>query len=116
MILILNKIKKIGKLPVGAIICTIDVIDLYLNIPYGEGLAYLYNFLETRDKKKIASDTLAELAEVVLKNNILKFDANTFKLKRGTVSGTKFAPSYVYLFMANLMEKMLETFKNKPMV
>ena len=70
----LNKIKKIGKLPEGTILCTIDVVGVYLNIPHGEGLATLYKFLETRDNKQISSDTLAELAEVVLKNNIFEFD------------------------------------------
>ena len=35
-----------------------------------EGLDSLRRFLETRDNKQISSDTLTELAEVVLKNNI----------------------------------------------
>ena len=66
----LNKIKKLGSLPDGAILCTMDVVGLYPNIPHGEGLASLRRFLETRDNKQISSDTLTELAEVVLKNNI----------------------------------------------
>ena len=66
----LNKIRKIGKLPEGAILCTMDVVGLYPNIPHVEGLACLYEFLENRENKQISSDTLAELAETVLKNNI----------------------------------------------
>ena len=85
----LNKIKKLGSLPVGAILCTMDVVGLYPNIPHGEGLASLRRFLETRDNKQISSDTLTELAEVVLKNNIFEFDEKTFKQKRGTAIGTK---------------------------
>ena len=69
----LNKIKKIGKLPEGAILCTMDVVGLYPNIPHGEGLASLYKFLETRENKQISSDTLAELAEIVLKIIYLNF-------------------------------------------
>ena len=34
----LNKIKKIGKLPEGAILCTMDVVGLYPNIPHGKVL------------------------------------------------------------------------------
>ena len=64
----------------------------------------------------ISSDTLTELAEVVLKNNIFEFDEKTFKQKRGTAIGTKFAPPYAILFMANLEEKMLEGFEKKPMI
>ena len=46
-----------------------------------------------------------ELAEVVLKNNISEFDDKTFKQKRGTAIGTKFAPPYAFLFMAGFEEK-----------
>ena len=109
----LNKIKKIGKLPEGAILCTMDVVGLYPNIPHGEGLASLYKFLETRENKQISSDTLAELAEIVLKNNIFEFDEKTFKQKRGTAIGTKFAPPYAILYMADLEEKLLEIFEKE---
>ena len=79
----LNKIKKIGKLLEGAIVCTIDVVGLYLNKPHGEGLVFLYKFLETRENNQISIDILAELAEIVLKNNIFKLDEKTFKEKCG---------------------------------
>ena len=84
----------IGKLSEGATLCTIDAVGLYPNIPHGEGLAslslslylsiYLSKFLETRDKQ-ISNYVLAELAEIVLKNNIFEFDEKTLKQKRGTV-------------------------------
>ena len=102
----LNKIKKIGKLPGGAILCAMDVVGLYPNIPHGEGLASLYKFLENRENKKISSDTLAELAETVLKK-IFEFDEKTFKQKRGTAIGIKFAPLYAILYMADLEENLL---------
>ena len=93
-----------------------DVVGLYPNIPHGEGLAFLRTFLETMDNKQISSDTLTELAAVVLKNNIFEFDEKTFKQKRGTAIGTKFAPPYAVLFMADFEEKMLESFEKKPMI
>ena len=46
-----------------------DAVGLYPNISHGEVLVSLYKFLETRDSKQILSDTLAELAEIILKNN-----------------------------------------------
>ena len=69
----LYNIKRIGKLPEGAILCTMDLVGLYCNIPHGEGLVSLYKFLETRENKQISSDTLAELAEIVF-----EFDLKTF--------------------------------------
>ena len=112
----LNKIKKLGSFPDGAILCTMDVVDRYPNIPRGEGLASLRRFLETRDNKQISSDTLTELAEVVLKNNIFEFDEKTFKQKRGTALGTTFAPPYAIVFMPDFEEKMLDSFEKKPMI
>ena len=66
--------------------------------------------------KQISSDTLIELAEVVLKNNIFEFDEKTFKQVRRTAIGKKFAPAYVILFMADLEEKILSAFEEKPMI
>ena len=72
--------------------------------------------MELRDNKQISSDTLIELAEIVLKNNFFEFDQKTFKQVRGTAIGTKFAPPYAILFMADLEEKILNAFEEKPMI
>ena len=61
-----------------------DVVGLHPYIPHGEGLASLRKLLETSDYKHIPGDTLTELAEVVLKDNIFESDEKTFKQKRGT--------------------------------
>ena len=37
----LSKLKSLGKLLQGAILCTIDVVGLYPNIPHSEGLTPL---------------------------------------------------------------------------
>ena len=47
-------------------ICTIDVIGLYPSIPNKEGLRFLRNVLEKKSKKNVTTDTLTELAELVL--------------------------------------------------
>ena len=63
----LDRLSSLGKLPQEAILCTVDVVGLYPNIPYSEGLTFLRRALELRDNKQISSDTLIELAETVLK-------------------------------------------------
>ena len=63
-------------------------------------------------KKDVTTDTLLELAELVLRNNIFNFNERTLKQKRGTTIGTKFAPPYSILFMAELEEKILERLDN----
>ena len=101
----LTKLKSLAKLPQGAILCTIEIVGLYPNIPHSEGLTSLGRFLELRDNKQISIDTLIELAEVVLKHNIFEFDEKTFKQVRGTAIGANFAPPYAILFMADLEAK-----------
>ena len=68
-------------MPDGAILCTMNVVGLYLNISHEEGFASLPWSLETRDNKQISNDTLTELANVLLKNNIFEFDEKSFKKK-----------------------------------
>ena len=75
----LNRLSSLGKLPQGVILCTVDVVGLYPNIPHTEGLTSRRRVLELRDNKQISSDTLIELTEIVLKNNIFQFDEKTFK-------------------------------------
>ena len=47
---------------------------------------------------------------------LFEFDEKTFRQVRRTAIGTKFAPSYTILFMANLEEKIITAFEEKPMI
>ena len=111
----LRKIKELGQLPEGTILCTIDVVGLYPNIPHDEDLAFLKDFVDSRVDKKVTTDTLIELAELILKNKIFEFSDKTYKQICGTVIGAKFAPPYAVL-MAALEEKILNKVKKKPNV
>ena len=73
----LSKLKSLGKLPQGAILCTIDVVGLYPNILHSKGLTSFRRFLELTDNKQISSDTLTELAEIMPENNIFEFNEKT---------------------------------------
>ena len=65
----LSKLKSLGKLRQGTILCTIDIVGLYPNIPHSEGLSSLQTFFNLRNNKQISSDTVIELAEIVLKKH-----------------------------------------------
>ena len=67
----LNKLRSLPKLPDNIILCTVDVVGLYPNIPHEEGLSALRKRLDNRMEKYISSDTLCDLAEVVLKTIFL---------------------------------------------
>ena len=55
------------------ILCTVDVVGLYSNIPHDKGLSALRKRLYLRQEKDVTASALRELAEVVLKNNISIF-------------------------------------------
>ena len=69
----LKKLRSLPNLPYDIILCTVDVVGLYPNIPHEEGLSALRKRLDLRQKKDVTTSTLAELAEVVLKDNIFTF-------------------------------------------
>ena len=64
-----NKLRSLPKLIGNIILCTVDVIGLYPNIPHEEGLSLLRKRLDNRMEKHISGDTLCDLADV-LKNII----------------------------------------------
>ena len=59
---------------------------------------------------------LAELAELLLKHNLIEFDWKSVHEKSGIAIGTKFAPIYVSIFTINFDRKFLKGEKIKPCV
>ena len=112
----LKKIANLPPLPDDLILCTIDAVGLYPNVPHEEGLIAIRNALDTRKDKTISTDSLIELAECVLKNNIVEHDKSVFKQLEGTAIGTKVVPPYVIIFMDSLEEDMLSNSLLKPLV
>ena len=112
----LKKLRSLPNLPDDIILCTVDVVGLYPNIPHDEGLSVLRKRLDLRQEKDVTTSTLVELAEVVLKNNIFTFMEKTSKQKRGRAIGTKMLYSiiYVHMFMAKLEEEILNEIELKP--
>ena len=64
----LKKLQELGSLPKNVILCTIDVAGLYPNIPHEEGLVSIRKHLSNRENKEVTTNTLVELADIVLKN------------------------------------------------
>ena len=110
----LKKLRSLPNLPDDIILCTVDVVGLYPNIPHEEGLSALRKRLDLRQEKDVTTSTLVELAEVVLKNNIFTFKEKTLKQKRVITIRTNFVPSYGILFMTELEEEILSEIEQKP--
>ena len=88
----LEKTKAIGSVPENAILLTVDLVGLYPNIPHQVRLKALKEALETKDIKKIPTETLVKITEFILNNNIFEFNSKAYQQKSGTAIGTKFAP------------------------
>ena len=103
-------------MPDDIILCTIDVVGLYSNIPHDEGLIALRKSLESREDKTIFTDSLMDLAECVLKRNIFERNLPFFKQLRETAIGTKMAPPYAIIFMGDLEERITQNCSFKLLV
>ena len=85
-----KKFRDFPDLPENSIICAIDVVGVYPIIPNEEGLRFIRNVLEKISNKNVSTDTLIELAELVLLKIIFEFNERYLKQIRGTSIGTKF--------------------------
>ena len=113
---IVRTLRDLPALPKDTLLCTIDVVGLYPNIPHSDGLDAIRKALDQRIDKNISIKSLLDLAEGVIKNNIFEHNNRFFKQKQGTAIGTKMAPPYALLFMADLEEQFLERSPLKPYV
>ena len=98
------------------ILCTIDVVGLYPNIPHEEELKAIMKAPDTTKEKPISTDSLIELAECFLKNNIFEHHKSVFKQLRGTAIEIKMAPPSVVIFMDFLEKDILSNSLLKPLV
>ena len=112
----LSRLSELGRIPEGALLCTVDVVGLYPSIPHREGLEAIREALDRRENPGVATDTLVGLASLVLENNYFEFNDRFYRQKLGTAIGTKFAPAYANLFMTRLEERLLEASPDKPLV
>ena len=81
---------------------TLDVIGLYTNITYKEGLESLKEQLDKRNNPKIPTEFLIKLMEIILYNNIFEFHETYWKQEIVAAMGSKPIPQYANNFMAKL--------------
>lgn len=70
--------------------------------PTRGGIETMREYLETRYDKLILSNSMRNLASIILNNNYFENEELRYHQKRGFVIGTKLTPRYSNLFMARL--------------
>ena len=71
----LRIIETFGQLSEGPILCAIGVVGLY---PKDKELVFTLRIKILRIEKKVLTETLIELVEIFLKNNIFHFNEKNF--------------------------------------
>ena len=66
-----------------------------------------------KNRKKIPTEDLQQMAEFVLKNNFFQFNNQIKQQISGTAIGTKYAPTYPCISMDKLETEFLETHTEK---
>ena len=83
-----------------------DVVALYPNVPWEEGLVALQAVGERRSDKSVRTDFLIRLMTVVLGSNIFEFRDKLYLQREGTAIGTRADPTFANLFMGWWENKM----------
>ena len=106
------------QFPKDCILATVDVKAMYTNIPHKEGIKSVLNRVYTNnpdsEDMQIPQSTMSDLLTIVLANNYFQFADSMYHQVQGTAMGTKMAPAYANLFMAELEERLLQHWPEKP--
>ncbi|XP_073188346.1 uncharacterized protein [Lepidochelys kempii] len=103
---------SIGDLPDNTILATMDVEALYTNIPHKDGLQAVKNTIPDN----VTANLVAELCDFVLTHNYFTFGDNVYLQISGTAMGTRMAPQYANIFMADLEQRFLSSRPLKPLL
>ena len=114
----INHIEAIPPLPPDSLICTIDVCSLYTNIPNSEGISACKKILDKhrRTTQCPSNKNIVHLLEHVLYMNNFDFNRNHYLQVGGTAMGTKVAPSFANIFMADFEETWVYSYPTQPLI
>ena len=83
--------------------------SLYLNVPDNEGIQAVLNMLYYNNKDShlipIPTGTMKDLLNIVVTQNYFQFSHEILHQIQGTAMGTKMAPAYANIYMAELENK-----------
>ena len=83
------------------LLCTVDVTDLYTYIPHEDGIEKVTKFLKRHGAE-------------IDKKNYFEFNNKSYLQTSGTAMGTRCAPNYTIIFMAELEEEYLTYTNSSP--
>jgi hypothetical protein len=104
-------LKKLPKnVSDDAYLVTFDVVNLYTNICPDLGIKAINYWLDKFPEyipNRIKKDFILEALNIILMNNLIRFNEQNYIQIKGVAMGTKVAPSYANLTLAYLEEEIL---------
>ena len=98
----------------GDLIATVDVTALYTNIPHQDGITRIIKYLRKHGATAKEIELCQEILPHILQKNYFEFNSQYYLQISGTAMGTRCAPNYAIIFMAELEEDYLNTCTLKP--
>ncbi|MCG8624020.1 MAG: hypothetical protein MJE68_18770, partial [Proteobacteria bacterium] len=89
---------------------------LYTNIPHDEGIEKVITFIKRHNASDNEIILIQKLLPHILKMNYFEFNNKTFLQTSGTAMGTRCAPNYAIIFMAELEEDILQQARITPTI
>lgn len=93
---------------------SMDVKNLYTNIPIKAGIQCVKNIFQEYPDPKRPDEELLKLLEINLTRNDFMFNGKFYLQIKGTAMGKKFAPAYANIFMANWEQEVFCKCNKKP--
>ena len=93
---------------------SMDVDNLYTNIPIQAGIDCVKNIFNKYPDPKRPDEELLKLLEINLTRNDFMFNDKFYLQIKGTAMGKKFAPAYANIFMADWEDKAFLKCNKKP--
>ena len=107
-------------LPAGSIIFSVDVVNLYGNIPVEDAIKATSELLnqhrDSLDMRGLSVGDVERLLRHCLSNNFLRFGDQYFRQTTGIAMGSRVAPPLAIVFMDSLERKYLEESHYKPSI
>ena len=104
----LNKINHGQKLPLNAMLVTMDVIGAYTNIPQEDGALCLKEAMDERVDQTVPSEFIAKMMEIILKHNLFEFHSQIWRQIFGTAMGIHPAPDYANIYLNRRIDRKIK--------
>ena len=104
----LRRMEGVRRVEEDEFMFTMDVVALYPSVPRAKTREAMKENLDKRKTKKIPTEDLLELGEMVLRSNEFSFEGERYRQKEGTAIGSKMGKNYACTYMGKWEEEVQE--------